>query len=55
MAAGSVARVTAPLDAVDWPVRMERLGMRRESQAVRDSLHRSGGWLDGFGFASSTS
>lgn len=30
---------------------MERLGMRRESHAVRDSLHRSGGWLDGFGYA----
>ena len=25
--------------------------MRRESHAVRDSLHRSGGWLDGFGYA----
>jgi RimJ/RimL family protein N-acetyltransferase len=30
---------------------MERLGMRRETHAVRDSLHRSGGWLDGFGYA----
>jgi len=25
---------------------MERVGMRRESHAVRDSLHRSGRWLD---------
>jgi RimJ/RimL family protein N-acetyltransferase len=25
---------------------MERVGMRRESHAVRDSLHRSGQWLD---------
>jgi RimJ/RimL family protein N-acetyltransferase len=30
---------------------MERLGMRREEHAVGDSLHRSGGWLDGFGYA----
>ena len=28
MAAGSVARVTAPLDAVDWPVRTRRLVIR---------------------------
>ena len=30
---------------------MERLGMRREEHTVRDSLHRSGAWLDGFGYA----
>lgn len=30
---------------------MERLGMRREEHAVRDSLHRSGGWLDGLTYA----
>jgi len=30
---------------------MERLGMRRESHAVRDSLHRSGRWLDGYVYA----
>jgi RimJ/RimL family protein N-acetyltransferase len=30
---------------------MERLGMRRELHAVRESLHRSGEWLDGFGYA----
>lgn len=30
---------------------MERLGMRRETHAVRESLHRSGGWLDGYGYA----
>jgi RimJ/RimL family protein N-acetyltransferase len=30
---------------------MERVGMRREEHNVRDSLHRSGEWLDGFGYA----
>jgi RimJ/RimL family protein N-acetyltransferase len=30
---------------------MERLQMRRELHTVRDSLHRSGEWLDGFGYA----
>jgi RimJ/RimL family protein N-acetyltransferase len=30
---------------------MERLGMRREEYNVRDSLHRSGEWLDGVGYA----
>ena len=30
---------------------MERVGMRRENHAVRDSLHRSGEWLDGYGYA----
>lgn len=30
---------------------MERLGMRRELYAVRESLHRSGEWLDGIGYA----
>jgi RimJ/RimL family protein N-acetyltransferase len=30
---------------------MERLGMRREIHALRDSLHRSGEWLDGMGYA----
>lgn len=30
---------------------MERLGMRREVHTVADSLHRSRGWLDGFGYA----
>lgn len=30
---------------------MERLGMRREIHATRDSLHRSEGWLDGYGYA----
>lgn len=27
---------------------MERVGMRRESHTVRDGLHRTRGWLDGF-------
>ena len=30
---------------------MERLGMRRELHAVADALHRSGEWLDTFGYA----
>ena len=30
---------------------MERLGMRRELLAVRDSLHRSGRWLDSVAYA----
>jgi RimJ/RimL family protein N-acetyltransferase len=30
---------------------MERVGMRREVHAVRDSLHRSGRWLDTVNYA----
>ena len=30
---------------------LERVGMRRETHAVRESLHRSGRWLDGLGYA----
>ena len=30
---------------------MERVGMRRELYTVRESLHRSGEWLDGMGYA----
>ena len=30
---------------------MERVGMRREEHAVRDSLHRTRGWLDGYAYA----
>jgi RimJ/RimL family protein N-acetyltransferase len=30
---------------------MERVGMRREVHALRESLHRSGEWLDGMGYA----
>jgi RimJ/RimL family protein N-acetyltransferase len=30
---------------------MERVGMRRELHTVRESLHRSGRWLDGVGYA----
>jgi hypothetical protein len=30
---------------------MERVGMRRELYAVRESLHRSGQWLDTVGYA----
>jgi RimJ/RimL family protein N-acetyltransferase len=30
---------------------MERLGMRREQHLVAESLHRSGKWLDSYGYA----
>ncbi|MDH2415858.1 GNAT family protein [Nocardioides sp. CER19] len=30
---------------------MERLGMRREQHLVRESLHRSGEWVDAYGYA----
>ena len=30
---------------------MERIGMRRETHAVRDALHPSGEWLDGYEYA----
>jgi len=30
---------------------MERVGMRREVHTVKESLHRSGQWLDGMGYA----
>ena len=30
---------------------MERVGMRREAHNIRDSLHRSGEWLDGLTYA----
>jgi RimJ/RimL family protein N-acetyltransferase len=30
---------------------MERVGMRREVHTLRESLHRSGEWLDGMGYA----
>ena len=30
---------------------MERLGMRRESHNLAESLHRTRGWLDGLGYA----
>jgi RimJ/RimL family protein N-acetyltransferase len=30
---------------------MERVGMRRETHTVRESLHRSGEWLDGYTYA----
>lgn len=38
------------LNETSWRL-MERVGMRRESYAVRDSLHRSGDWLDGMTYA----
>lgn len=46
-------RVTATCftaNVASWRL-MERLGMRREVHTVRDSLHRSGEWLDGYGYA----
>ena len=30
---------------------MERVGMRREARTVRDSLHPSGEWMDGYSYA----
>ena len=46
-------RVTANCFADNKPSwrLMERLGMRRELYTVRESLHRSGEWLDGMGYA----
>lgn len=46
-------RVTAECFAANEPSwrLMERLGMRREVHTVRESLHRSGEWLDGVGYA----
>lgn len=46
-------RVTANCFAdnvASWRL-MERIGMRREQHLVRESLHRSGAWLDGYGYA----
>lgn len=46
-------RVTANCFAdneASWRL-MERVGMRREIHTVRDSLHRSGRWVDGLGYA----
>jgi RimJ/RimL family protein N-acetyltransferase len=46
-------RVTAGCFAdneASWRL-MERVGMRREIHTVRESLHRSGRWLDGLGYA----
>lgn len=46
-------RVTADCFAANeasWRL-MERVGMRREVHAVRESLHRSGEWHDAFGYA----
>ncbi len=37
-------------DDTSWRL-MERVGMRRELHAVRDSRHRSGRWLDTVGYA----
>ena len=49
----SLRRVTANCFAdneASWRL-MERIGMRREAHTVRESLHRSGQWLDGMGYA----
>ena len=46
-------RVTANCFAgndASWRL-MDRVGMRRELYTVRESLHRSGEWLDGVGYA----
>jgi RimJ/RimL family protein N-acetyltransferase len=46
-------RVTANCFADNEPSwrLMERVGMRRELHTVNESLHRSGEWLDGLGYA----
>ncbi|HEY9293350.1 MAG TPA: GNAT family N-acetyltransferase [Microlunatus sp.] len=44
-----VANCFAANDA-SWRL-MERVGMRRESHTVKDSLHRELGWLDGYSYA----
>ena len=46
-------RVTAGCFADNVPSwrLMERVGMRRELHAVRESLHRDLGWMDGYGYA----
>lgn len=49
----ALRRVTAGCFAgneASWRL-MERVGMRREIHTVRESLHRSGAWLDGMGYA----
>jgi len=49
----SLRRVTANCFAdneASWRL-MERVGMRRELYTLRESLHRSGEWLDGMGYA----
>lgn len=46
-------RVTAgcfTANEASWRL-MERVGMRREICTIRESLHRSGDWLDGLGYA----
>ena len=48
-----VRRVTANCfldNTTSWNL-MKRVGMRRELHAVRESLHRSGQWLDTVGYA----
>jgi RimJ/RimL family protein N-acetyltransferase len=48
-----VRRVTANCflaNDTSWRL-MERVGMRREVHLIRDSLHRSGRWLDSVGYA----
>ena len=37
-------------NVASWKI-MEKLGMRREEHARAESLHRSGRWLDGLGYA----
>jgi RimJ/RimL family protein N-acetyltransferase len=46
-------RVTAGCFAANeasWRL-AEKLGMRREAATVKESLHRSGEWMDGYGYA----
>lgn len=46
-------RVTANCftdNTASWRL-MDRVGMRREAHTIKDSLHRSGAWLDGYNYA----
>ena len=48
-----VRRVTATCftdNVASWRL-MERVGMRRETHAIQDALHRSGQWLDSYVYA----
>lgn len=49
----SLRRVVAECFAANEPSwrLMERVGMRRETHSVRDGLHRTRGWLDGYTYA----
>jgi RimJ/RimL family protein N-acetyltransferase len=45
-----VVAVCFAANTTSWRL-MERVGMRREQHTVLDALHRSGEWMDGYGYA----